>query len=153
MMISQTVEYALRAMVHLAAEPLPRTAAQIAEVTKVPAAYLVKVLQQLARAKLVHGQRGPNGGFTLMADAAEITIWMVVDAVEPLQRIRSCPLELKTHRVRLCPLHQKLDDALAQIEHAFKETTLAEWLGDPDAPRPLCDVRPVSRSKGRVSLH
>ena len=151
-MISQTVEYALRAMVHLAAEPLPRTAAQIAEVTRVPAAYLVKVLQQLARARLVHGQRGPNGGFTLLGNTAEISIWKVVDAVEPLQRIRSCPLELKSHRVRLCPLHQKLDDALAQIEHAFKTTTLAELLGDPNAPRPLCDDAPASRSKGRISL-
>jgi len=47
-MISQTVEYALRAVVHLAAEsPESRTTQQLAQVTQVPAAYLSKVLQSL----------------------------------------------------------------------------------------------------------
>ena len=45
-MLSQTVEYALRAMVYLADQsPSPRTTEQIATATKVPAAYLSKVLQ------------------------------------------------------------------------------------------------------------
>ena len=47
-MLSQTVEYALRAVVHLAMRaPEPQTTAAIADVTKVPPAYLAKVLQGL----------------------------------------------------------------------------------------------------------
>ncbi len=48
---SQTVEYALRAVVHLASEaPADRMTAQIAEATHVPRAYLSKVLQRLGTA-------------------------------------------------------------------------------------------------------
>lgn len=49
-MLSQTVEYALRAVVHLASEsPSCQTTEQIAERTLVPKAYLSKVLQGLIR--------------------------------------------------------------------------------------------------------
>ena len=52
-MFSQTVEYALRAIVHLADQaPNPCTTEQIAKATKVPQAYLSKVLQSLRQLKL-----------------------------------------------------------------------------------------------------
>lgn len=140
-MFSQTVEYALRAMVYLAADaPAPRTTGQIAERTRVPRGYLAKVLQQLARSKLVGSQRGLHGGFTLTHDPAEITVLAVVNAVDPIRRIRECPLGLKTHGKNLCPLHRRLDDALAQIEGVFAQTTLADVLADPSPRKPLCDV-------------
>ena len=48
-MISQTSEYALRAVVSLAQSPeQPHTATEIAKLTKVPEHYLSKVLQALA---------------------------------------------------------------------------------------------------------
>jgi Rrf2 family protein len=137
-MISQTVEYALRAVVFLADQDEPRTTQHIAEVTKVPAPYLAKVLQSLSRAHLVHSQRGLHGGFTLAKSPDALTIWDVVQAVEPFQRIRSCPLDLESHRLRLCPLHKRLDDALAMIERAFKETTVLEILAEPTTSKPLC---------------
>src|SRR5262249_21240705 len=108
------------------------------EVTRVPSAYLAKVLQSLARAGLVHSQRGLHGGFTLARSPDDLTIWDVVQAVEPLQRIRECPLGLASHRVRPCPLHQRLADAPATVERAFRATTLAEVLAEPTTNRPLC---------------
>ncbi len=137
-MISQTVEYALRAVVFLADQGEPRTTQQIAARTKVPAAYLSKVMQSLNRAHLVHSQRGLHGGFALAKAPEQLTIWDVVDAVEPLKRIRTCPLGLDAHRTRLCPLHKRLDDALAMIEKAFKETTVADVLAEPTTSKPLC---------------
>src|SRR3954454_22725666 len=109
-MFSQTVEYALRAVVHLADQsPEARTTDQIAKVTRVPKAYLSKVLQGLCRAGLVHSQRGSGGGMSPTRDPAELTILEVVNAVEPIQRIRTCPLDLKSHGVKLCPLHKRVD--------------------------------------------
>ncbi len=138
-MISKTVEYALRAAVYLADQTgEARTTGQIAEVTRVPAPYLAKVLQNLAQAGLVHSQRGLHGGFTLARDPARLTIWDVVEAVEPLQRIRECPLGLASHRQRLCPLHKRLDDVLAATENAFRSTTLADVLAEPTTSKPLC---------------
>lgn len=139
-MISQTVEYALRAAVLLADDSQgPRTVDDIAEVTRVPKAYLSKVMQSLHRAGLVTSQRGLHGGFRLAKSPAEISILEVVNAVERLQRIRTCPLGLAAHGVRLCPLHKRLDDALAQVEEAFSKSTLAEIIADPSPSVPLCD--------------
>jgi Rrf2 family protein len=136
--ISQTVEYALRAIVYLADQGGARTTQQIAETTCVPSAYLSKVMQELGRAGLVQSQRGLHGGFTLGKDPKTLTIWDVVEAVEPIQRIRQCPLGLESHRLRLCPLHKRLDDALASIEKVFRDTTIAEVIEEPSTSRPLC---------------
>jgi DNA-binding IscR family transcriptional regulator len=68
-----------------------------------------------------------------------VTILEVVNAVDPIRRIQSCPLDLASHGMRLCPLHRRLDNALALVEDAFRQTTLAEVLAEPGASVPLCD--------------
>jgi Rrf2 family transcriptional regulator, nitric oxide-sensitive transcriptional repressor len=139
-MFSQTVEYALRAVVYLAQEgPAPRSTEQVAAATRVRRAYLSKVLQNLVHKGIVHSQRGVGGGMTLARDPAALTILEVVNAVEPIRRIRECPLGLKAHGVRLCPLHRRLDNALAMVEEAFRSTTLAEVLAEPTSSKPLCE--------------
>ena len=137
-MFSQTVEYALRAIVYLAGHEEAQTTQQIAAVTKVPPAYLAKVLQNLSRADLVRSQRGLHGGFFLGRPADQLTIWDVVQAVEPIKRIRECPLELESHKTTLCPLHKKIDGALAVIEETFRAATVAEILAEPTTSKPLC---------------
>ena len=150
-MISQTVEYALRAAVHLASvAPEARTTDQIAEATRVPRAYLSKVLQSLARAGLVLSQRGLGGGMSLAKGAAEITILEVVNAVEPIQRIHTCPLGLAAHGVHLCPLHSRLDRALATVEIALANSTLEEILNEPTRSVPLCPF-PNPKPKQRAA--
>lgn len=142
-MLSQTVEYALRAAVFLANQnPAPRTTEQIADVTKVPQAYLSKVMQSLARGGLVRSQRGIHGGFVLARTPSEITILEVVNAVDPIRRIQTCPLGIRSHGVNLCPLHRRLDQALAAVEGAFVNTTLAEVLSEPTQSVPLCGMIP-----------
>jgi Rrf2 family nitric oxide-sensitive transcriptional repressor len=139
-MFSQTVEYALRAVVHLADQaPRPRTTEQIAAATRVPKAYLSKVLQNLRRAGVIRSRRGSGGGMTLVKAPDQLTILEVVNAVEPVGRIQTCPLGLAAHGVRLCPLHRRLDNALASVEAAFAETTLAEVLAEPTGSPPLCE--------------
>ena len=138
-MFTQTVEYALRALVALAARPgEPQTNRQLAEVTKVPGPYLSKVLQLLTHEGLVEAHRGVRGGFSLSRPAKQITVLDAVNAVDPIQRIRVCPLGLKAHGKHLCPLHKKMDAALEQIEQAFGSTTLADVLSEPTKSVPLC---------------
>ena len=62
-------------------------------------------------------------------------------------RIRSCPLDLVTHGTKLCPLHRRLDAALAQVEQAFRSTTLAEVLSDPGKIKPLCETEPRPKKR------
>jgi Rrf2 family transcriptional regulator, nitric oxide-sensitive transcriptional repressor len=148
-MLSQTVEYALRAVVQLAyLAPEASTTAALAKVTQVPPSYLVKVLQSLVKAGIVSSQRGVGGGVSLARDARSLTILDIVNAVDPIQRIRTCPLDLPTHGTKLCPLHRRLDAALALVEQAFRNSTLAEVLADPSKVKPLCDAE-AGRSKRR----
>lgn len=137
-MISQTAEYALRAIVCLAGQrDSALTTQQIATATKVPAGYLSKVLQALGKSGLVGSQRGLHGGFTLVRPADELTVLEVVNAVDPVKRIDKCPLNLKAHHGQLCPLHQRLDEAIGLVERAFGESTIAELLAEPTSCRPL----------------
>jgi len=103
----------------------------------VPQDYLMKVLQSLARAGLVLAQRGRGGGFILARPPTGITVLDVITAVDPLRRIKHCPLGIKAHGTTLCPLHRKLDDAIRSVEEAFASTTIAELLADPSPIRPL----------------
>ena len=142
-MISQTAEYALRAIVYLADQSdAPRTTQQIAKVTRVPAGYLAKVMQGLSRAGLVRAQRGLHGGFTLAVPSKELTVLDVVQAVDPLRRIEHCPLGIVSHR-SLCPLHRRLDNAVAMVEKALGSSTIAELLAEPKrgkSVKPLCSA-------------
>jgi Rrf2 family protein len=138
-MISQTAEYALRAIVYLADQNrVARTTAQIAQTTRVPAGYLAKVMQSLSRSGLVKSQRGLNGGFTLAHDAEQLSVLAVINAVDPIQRYPECPLGIPSHGRRLCPLHYRLDEAAEMVEKAFGETTVAELLAAPRHRGPLC---------------
>ena len=139
-MIPKTAEYALRAVVVLAREPeRAYSADQIAEGTRVPRRYAHKVLQALVRAGLVRSQSGPGGGYALVRPPEELSILDVVSAVEPIPRIRRCPLGLASH-TRLCPLHRELDEACAATERAFARVTIARLLDQPADVPPLCEV-------------
>jgi len=139
-MLSQTVEYALRAVVHLAQHaPKALKTAEIAATTKVPPAYLSKVLQGLRAKEIVRLQRGIGGGVTLATSPENLTILDVVNAVDPIQRIATCPLDLNAHGVQLCALHRRMDNAIMEMERAFQATTLAELLEDPNSSVPLCE--------------
>jgi len=151
-MISQTVEYALRAIVTIAQhEGQPCTASQISAITKVPAPYLSKLMQGLVRAGITSSQRGLHGGFLLAREPTELTIWEIVDAVEPIKRIRECPLGIGDHGGTLCPLHRKLDNALALVEETFRSTTVADVLAQPGSVTPLCEETKTVMIQGNVA--
>lgn len=137
-MLSQTAEYALRAVVFLGEQyGSPCTTREIAEATQVPNGYLSKVLQALNRGGLVRSQRGLHGGFQLRSSPADVSLLDVLEVVEPLRRVRSCPLGLPEHAERLCPLHQRLDDAVAMLERCFRTTSVADLIVDGQQLNPL----------------
>ena len=139
-MLSKTAEYALRAIACLMGGDVNACSADyLASKTKVPRRYLTRVLQDLAAAGLVSSRPGPGGGYVLKADSAELTILDVVNAVSPVERIKSCPLGLKSHTT-LCPLHAELDRAYAATETAFAGVTIRQLLDSTSPIEPLCDV-------------
>ncbi|MBX3421188.1 MAG: Rrf2 family transcriptional regulator [Pirellulaceae bacterium] len=141
-MFSQTVEYALRAMVQLAHTGQEGCSTNtLAERTLVPRAYLSKVLQSLRASGLLNSQRGIGGGVYLARPAEAISILEVVNAIEPIRRIHSCPMGALSHADHLCALHTKVDSALAKMEEMFGGTTLADMIsGKHCGAIPLCEV-------------
>ena len=116
-MFSTTTEYALRAVVFLAKQsPRYCTTEQISEATKVPSAYLSKVLQSLRDAGLVQSKRGSGGGVSFQGDTKTTNILEIVNAVDPFQRVKRCPLGIPEH-LPLCPLHRRLDEAISYVEN------------------------------------
>lgn len=146
--LSQTVEYAFRAVVQLAYNQQQLCSTSfLAEKTKVPPAYLSKVLQSLVRAGIVYSQRGVGGGMSLQIPADKLTLLDIVNAVDPIKRIHSCPLNIKRHGTVLCPLHRRLDTMLGELETSLREATLADILAERSQSVPLCeeDESPLGR--------
>jgi Rrf2 family protein len=84
MRMNEGVEWAVHSCLNLAwVEPgQPVTAARLAAYFELPAAYLNKQLQALARAGIVSSTPGPRGGFRLERGPAEITLLDVVVAID-----------------------------------------------------------------------
>lgn len=91
MHVTAKIDYAVRAMVELAAAgggPLKGEA--IATVQEVPLSFLENILIELRHARLVRSQRGREGGYRLARPAEEITVADVIRAVEgPIASVRS----------------------------------------------------------------
>ncbi|HEY7089695.1 MAG TPA: Rrf2 family transcriptional regulator [Tepidisphaeraceae bacterium] len=140
-MFSLTTEYALRVAVFLAGlSDTPATTRQIAAATRIPEGYLAKILQSLGRSGLIKAQRGLHGGSVLGRDPTHITVLDVINAIDPFPRINTCPLELKSHGANLCPLHKRLDDAMALVEESLRKSTIAELVGDGAGSIPLQEL-------------
>ena len=131
-MFSQTVEYAMRAVVCLATnEERMMGAVEISSSTDVPQSYLIKVLQQLSRNGIVHSRRGKGGGFALARSSREISLLDIITAVDPIKRIKTCPLNLPSHCKSLCPLHSKLDTSFAELESSLGNAYVSEMIDKP----------------------
>ena len=87
----------------------------------------------------MHSRPGPGGGYELGVDIAKLTILEVVNVVSPLERIRSCPLGISSHKT-LCPQHAELDREYAATEAAFAGITIKKLLDSASSVVPLCDV-------------
>lgn len=92
MIYSRSAEYAIRAFVHLASVPEGKYAMvkQIAEQADIPSHFLAKILQQLARKGFLRSSKGPTGGFSLRTPPSELSLVMIVDAVDGLADYNRC---------------------------------------------------------------
>lgn len=129
MIFNQTAEYALRAMAVLAsldpAESL--RAADLAERTGIPLAYLSKIMRRLVLAKLVHGRKGHGGGFRLRQPPAQVTFMAVLEAIEHAPRPDRCAFGWGTCDSNApCVLHSAWSELSGTFVRWAERTTLAD---------------------------
>ena len=91
------------------------------------------MIDKLRDAKIVGAKRGSGGGIHLTADPDQLTILDIVNAVDPIPRIQSCPLGLPDH-MELCSLHGELDEAIAQVEKVLARRTIGELISTQRSP-------------------
>ncbi|HWR76952.1 MAG TPA: Rrf2 family transcriptional regulator [Thiobacillus sp.] len=110
MIFSRTSQYAIQALIYLAAQPSGKRelSREIAQNLGVPSAYLAKILQDLSRVKLLDSSRGRCGGFSLRPGAEKTSLLDVVLLTEGARVDRECLLGLKVcNDETACPLHRK----------------------------------------------
>ena len=129
MLISQTAEYAIRAMSAIATLPegIKIRATDLGRATGIPAPYLSKILRRLVLAGLLVSQKGQGGGFSLARSAAEIPFIDILKAVDAYPTDRSCAFGWGScDRDSPCPLHRSWSRLNRQLRDWADEVNLAE---------------------------
>jgi Rrf2 family protein len=130
MRVSAKVDYALRAMMELAAHADGlMTAEQLASAQRIPPKFLESILAQLRSGGLVASQRGAEGGYRLARPADEISIAEVIRELEgPIATVRGARPDELEYSGAAAPLRDIWLELRAQMRGVLDETTLADLL-------------------------
>ena len=140
MYVSARSDYALRALVTLAAEGRPLTADELARKQDLPVNYLEAILLDLRRAGIVASRRGPNAGYHFLRDPAELTPADVMRALEgPLAEVRGQRPEATTYTGAAVPLQQLWIALRASLRVVLEGVTIAQ-LAKGQLPRRLAKL-------------
>lgn len=132
MLLSQTCKYAIRAALHLAQhDATPLLSRDIARALDVPEHFLAKVLQDLARARLLHSTKGRGGGFRLAQPASDIKLLEIVQAIEGPYFGDGCVLGLpECSNENACPLHYQWVEVKTSILQLLAQKSLGELVAE-----------------------
>lgn len=128
-MFSKACEYGIRATLYVAAQSLQGKRVVLPEIAKAidsPVPFTAKILQQLAKAKLVQSNKGPNGGFSLSEnDLDNIKLKDLVLAIDGDNLFKECGLGLKSCDEQApCPIHHTFKPIRTQIIAMLESTSL-----------------------------
>ena len=129
MRISAKVDYALRAVVELAASgsDQPVKGERLAQAQEIPLKFLENILAELRHAGIVRSQRGVEGGYWLARPAGEISVADVIRAVEgSLANVRGLSPELLAYEGSAVPLRDVWIALRASLRSVLEEVTLAD---------------------------
>jgi Rrf2 family protein len=130
-MLSQTAEYALRAVLYLAEHGEARTVrvAEMARALRIPHNYLSKILHHLARAGVLVSTRGKTGGFQLAVPAARLRLYEIVAPFDRMDERRRCLLgRPQCSDGTACAAHTRWKEVADRVTTFFRETTVADLL-------------------------
>jgi Rrf2 family protein len=127
--VSARADYAIRALLELAASPggAPLRAEAIARAQSIPSKFLENLLVDLRRTRLVSSQRGASGGYRLARPAAAISLADVIRAMEgPLADVRDEAPEAMTYAGPATSLREVWIALRASMRTVLEATTLAD---------------------------
>ena len=127
MRVSAKVDYALRAMLELAAAGQLVKGEQLATAQGIPQKFLESILIDLRHAELVASRRGVEGGYTLARPAERISVADVIRAVEgPIATVRGARPEDVEYVGAAAGLRPVWLDLRSAMRDVLEQTTLAD---------------------------
>ncbi len=131
-MLSNTCKYAVRSVIYLALNQEDGKKIGIKQISKdldIPTPFLGKILQTLAKQKMLLSNKGPHGGFSLAIDAHEITLLDIVKIIDGTDTFDNCMIGMKScksahENSRPCPVHDQFYEVRKQMYQLFKEETI-----------------------------
>jgi Rrf2 family protein len=129
-MLSNTCKYAVRAVVYISVYASPEKKAGIREISEkleIPTPFLGKILQSLARSKLLSSTKGPHGGFSLGRPAEEISLMDIVEIVDGTDIFDTCLVrttQCSDHAP--CGIHDSVTPIRKELRQFFINQTIAD---------------------------
>ncbi|MFQ5649400.1 MAG: RrF2 family transcriptional regulator [bacterium] len=129
--LNKSTRLALYAMVELSRDAeRVLSAGEIAEKYNMSEHHVAKVLQQLARVRLVRSTRGIKGGFQIAKDPKEITMHDIVEVFEPYSQPDNsgCLLldfDESCHLIGACRIGEVFNEIQEQAIYTLKSVTIA----------------------------
>ncbi len=130
MQVSRKIDYALRAVIHLANEEASARACSVGEIAereRVPRQFLEKIVQELIHKGLVRSHRGPHGGYVLARPAEQVTFRDVIEAVEGPISLNVCTAEpADCSLLGMCGMERVWREGQRRVMELFESTTIAD---------------------------
>ena len=130
-MLSNTSRYALRAVIYLAAkgdDEIRIGIKKIAEDLDIPSPFLGKILQTLAKKKLLLSTKGPNGGFAFPNNAKDVTLYDIITVIDGDELFTRCLLSDNNcnQEKKVCSMHNEYHAIRSEIVKMFKGKTILD---------------------------
>jgi Rrf2 family protein len=133
-MLSSSCRYAIRAVIYLASQPSSNGKTGIKQISKdldLPSPFLAKILQQLAKQKILSSSKGPHGGFSLLKDPRKIALIDIVNTIDGYDTFTDCIMhngscEGVEKEGKHCPLHQDYEKSRKELIKLFSSRTIHE---------------------------
>lgn len=133
-MLSNTCKYALRAVIYLAVNAGEKKIGikKISEDLDIPFPFLGKILQILAKNKILTSTKGPHGGFGINKDQEKLSLMDVIQVIDGKDAFNMCVIGLKAckDQVKPCALHDKYARLREEMKFSFENQTIKELVKD-----------------------
>jgi Rrf2 family protein len=129
MKITRAGDYALRALSYIARKDPNKVymRSELSESCGIPDSFLGKILQSLAKSKILVSERGKKGGFKLNRYPKDISIYDIIKSIEGEVMINECLLDKSfCDNFSYCKIHQVLGDIRNTLIEDMKRYTLED---------------------------
>jgi Rrf2 family transcriptional regulator, iron-sulfur cluster assembly transcription factor len=140
-MLSNSCRYGIRAVIYIASQSSGDNKIGIKQISAdldLPTPFLAKILQQLAKQKILNSSKGPHGGFSLLKDPRNITLLDIVNTIDGYDTFTNCVMHKGTcegvaSEKKICPLHEDYERTRADLINLFSNKTIYELVKKADS--------------------